>query len=160
VHDIAMTRFSQWWRRCVRTGFAYADGVQLHGKPPERHFVGDVRSALFWGIALPLFILVLAWPTRGASFVLLGGYLVLYWRIRRYASRRGWSPPDARLYALWCALSRFPIAVGVIIYSFRRVTRRPAQIIEYKEPEMAAPHGDPGSSISGVSMSTVEPGAS
>ena len=64
LHDMAMTRFGQWWRRTVRSGYGYADGAYLHGKPPERHYVREVRSILFWGLALPLAILVLAWPTR------------------------------------------------------------------------------------------------
>jgi glycosyltransferase involved in cell wall biosynthesis len=132
VHDMAMTHFRQWWRRCVRTGYGYANGLVLHGKPPERHCVRDVRSALFWGVGLPLLILVLAWPTRGASLLLLSSYLVLYWRTQRYGLRRGWSVPDARLYAFWCVLSRFPNALGVIIYWFRQMTRRPARLIEYK----------------------------
>jgi len=148
VHDMAMTRFNQWWRRCVRTGYAYAHGQQLHGKPPERHFVRDVHSLLFWGIALPLAILLLAWPTHGVSLALLGGYLLLYWRIRRYGSSRGWSPPDARLYALGCVIGKFPMAVGLVIYWFRRITRRPEQIIEYKGVEMAASRHDLRSSIS------------
>ena len=72
LHDMAMTRFGQWWWRSVRTGYGYADGVMLHGGPPERHFVRDVRSMLFWGVAVPLAILILAWPTRGASLCSLG----------------------------------------------------------------------------------------
>ena len=42
----------------------------MHGKPPERHWVRQVRSIEFWGIAVPLLILCLAWPTRGASLSL------------------------------------------------------------------------------------------
>ena len=135
IHDMAMTRFGQWWWRCVRTGYAYVDSVRLHGTPPERHFVHDVRSILLWGLTVPLAILLLAWPTRGASLVLVCGYFLLYWRIRRYGARRGWSAPDARLYALWCVLGKFPMLIGFFIYWYRRTTRRPKQLIEYKEPE-------------------------
>ena len=68
LHDMAMTRFSQWWKRGVRSGFAFAEGAAMHGKPPERHWVNHVRSLLIWGIALPMVILVLlvlaflGWP--------------------------------------------------------------------------------------------------
>jgi GT2 family glycosyltransferase len=137
VHDIAMTRFSQWWWRCVRTGYAYADGMRLHGKPPERHFVHEVHSILFWGLAVPLAILFFAWPTRGASLILLCGYFLLYWKIRRYGAYRGWSALDARLYALWCVIAKFPMLTGVFIYWYRRITRRPKRLIEYKGPEKA-----------------------
>ena len=37
LHDAAMTRFSQWWRRSKRAGFAFAEGAHLHGASQERH---------------------------------------------------------------------------------------------------------------------------
>jgi len=137
LHDMAMTRFGQWWRRCIRTGFGYADGVRMHGKPPERLFVRELRSVLFWGGALPLAALILAWPTHGASVALLFGYVVLYWRIRRYAVRRGWSPSDARLYAQLVTLATFPTVIGVMKYWLHWITRRPKELIEYKGPQAA-----------------------
>jgi GT2 family glycosyltransferase len=138
LHDMAMTQFWQWWRRCIRGGFAFALGAALHGRPPERHWVHEVRSIMFWGMVLPLIIVGLAWPTRGASSGLLCGYLLLYWRIRRYGFHRGWSAADVRLYARWCILSKFPMSVGVILYWFRRATHRPIQIIEYKATGLSA----------------------
>lgn len=149
LHDIAITRFGQWWRRCIRTGFGYADGMRMHGKRPERLFVRDIRSILIWGAVLPLAVLVLAWPTQGASLVLLCGYLVLYQRIRRYAVRRGWSGPDARLYALSCIVAKFPMFIGLIFYGFHRVARRPKRLIEYKGPERAVSQSVPCSSTLG-----------
>jgi glycosyltransferase involved in cell wall biosynthesis len=139
LHDMAMTRVGQWWRRGLRSGFGYMEGALLHGKPPERHYVREVRSIVFWGIGLPVAILLLAAPTRGASIALATGYLFLYWRIRRYAAQRGWSAPDARLYALWSILAKFPMGIGLIIYWFRRLARRPKVIIEYKGADTATP---------------------
>ncbi|MFI5458439.1 MAG: glycosyltransferase [Isosphaerales bacterium] len=147
LHDMAMTRFWQWWRRCIRNGFAFAEGAALYGRSPERHWVHQVRSIVFWGIALPLIILGLTWPTRGASLGLLGGYFLLYWRIRRYGLHCGWSAPDARLYARWCILSKAPMTVGLILYWFRRAARRPKQIIEYKGAGSSAPQRDVGSRV-------------
>ena len=135
VHDMAMTRFGQWWRRCVRTGYAYADGMRLHGNPPERHFVHDIQSILAWGLVIPLAILVLALPTRGVSLILLCAYFLLYRRVRQYGTRRGWSVPDAQLYALWCVLAKFPMLIGLFIYYYRRITHSPKRLIEYKGSE-------------------------
>jgi glycosyltransferase involved in cell wall biosynthesis len=132
LHDMAMTRFGQWWWRNVRCGYGYADGALVHGKPPERHWVREVRSILFWGVALPGLALAAAWPSRGASLLLLGGYVYLYWRIRRYGSNRRWSAPDAQLYARWCILAKFPHAIGLFTYWFRRLRRSERRIIEYK----------------------------
>ena len=32
LHDAAMTRFGQWWKRSLRSGHAYAQGYFLHGR--------------------------------------------------------------------------------------------------------------------------------
>jgi GT2 family glycosyltransferase len=149
LHDMATTRFGQWWRRNVRSGYGYADGALLHGKSPERHYVREVRSIVFWGVVLPLIVLCLAWPTRGASLLLLGGYPLVYWRSRRFALGRNSSVANARLYAFACVIAKFPMAIGLFIYWFRRVTRRPLRIIEYKGTNAGAPRGDLGSSVSG-----------
>ena len=77
LHDMAMTSFRQWWRRSTRTGHAYAEGSAMYGRTPERHFVRQTRSALFWGFFGPLTALALAWPTRGVSLFLLAGYYPL-----------------------------------------------------------------------------------
>jgi Predicted glycosyltransferases len=50
IHDAQMTRFSQWWKRHLRAGYAYAQGASLHGKPPENHWVRETRSIWLWGV--------------------------------------------------------------------------------------------------------------
>jgi GT2 family glycosyltransferase len=147
LHDMAMTQFRQWWRRCERTGYTYAEGCARYSRSPERHFVRQTQSTIFWGIVVPLLAVGLAWPTRGASLLLLGSYLFLYWRIRRYGSRRGWAAAAARLYALWCILAKFPMVIGLIIYWFRQITHRPTQIIEYKGANTATSHRDFSASV-------------
>jgi hypothetical protein len=65
LHDVAMTRFRQWWRRGVRAGHAYAEGAARHGRESERHWVREVRSNWIWGLVLPGLALGLAVPTGG-----------------------------------------------------------------------------------------------
>ena len=43
-HDAAMTHVSQWWRRAVRCGFAFAQFSSLHGRGPFRHFVRKAQA--------------------------------------------------------------------------------------------------------------------
>jgi hypothetical protein len=138
LHDMAMTRFGQWWKRAVRCGYAYADGAARHGRTPERHFVRQVTSAIFWGLLLPLIVVCLAWPTSGASLVLLCGYAVLFWRSERYYRiNRGWLGADARLYAAFCVLAKFPNIAGILKYCWRRIWGKPAQIIEHRAAQTA-----------------------
>ena len=133
LHDMAMDRFWQWWKRSTRTGHAYAEGSAMHGRAAERHFVRQTRSTIFWGIVLPLLTVGLAWPTRGLSLALLGGYPLLYNRTSRYyAVQRGWPPADARLYAFWIVLAKFPQAVGLLRYGLGRLAGKPSSVIEHR----------------------------
>src|SRR5207248_7579001 len=36
LHDAAMTRFGQWWKRAVRAGHAFAEVSWLHRTSPQR----------------------------------------------------------------------------------------------------------------------------
>ena len=132
LHDAAMTRFGQWWRRMVRGGHAYAQGRQMHGAPPERHWVRENRRIVFWGLVLPILVLALAWPTGGLSVILLGGYAVLWWRTLGHAKRRGLPPADARLYATHMVIGKFAEAQGLITFWTSRLLGRRTRLIEYK----------------------------
>jgi glycosyltransferase involved in cell wall biosynthesis len=134
LHDAAMTRFRQWWKRAIRGGYAYADGAARHGHEPERHWVRDMRSIWFWGLGIPLCALGFAPVTGGTSLLLLGGYPALALRIYRTSRTRGLSATDARLYAGACVVGKFPQVMGQILYWTKRLTGRRGAIIEYKNP--------------------------
>jgi GT2 family glycosyltransferase len=131
-HDLAMTRFSQWWRRAVRAGHAYAEGSSLHGAPPERHWVRETRSNWLWGLVVPIMALGLAWPTRGLSLLLILGYPLIGLRAARWGRARGWSASDARLFGLSCVLAKFPQALGQVKFHASRLRGRRSRLIEYK----------------------------
>jgi GT2 family glycosyltransferase len=139
IHDMGMTRFGQWWRRCVRSGYGFAEGALLHGKPPERHWVRDVRSIIFWGIALPLLILGLLWPTRGLSLLLALAYPLQTLRIGRRHRQAGMAPRDAWLYGLACTVARFPHAFGLARFWIGRPLGWNKRIIEYKSTPKGSP---------------------
>jgi GT2 family glycosyltransferase len=138
LHDAAMTRFGQWWRRNVRAGHAYAEGASLHGAPPERHWVREVRSNWFWGAAVPLLALAAAWPTRGLSLLVGAGYAVLAARIYLSTKRRGFSGSDARLNAFFTVLGKLPQTLGQVKYWFGRLRGKRSRLIEYKAGTPAA----------------------
>lgn len=129
LHDAAMLRFGQWWKRAMRGGHAYAEGAWLHGAPPERHFLAETRRALLWGAALPLASLALALLVHPAWMALLLAFplqlLRLVWRERA-------SGPAGRERALFLLLARFPEAQGALTFWVNRLRRRRAGLIEYK----------------------------
>ena len=132
LHDMAMTRFSQWWKRAVRSGYAFAEGAAMHGKPPERHWVHHVHSITFWGVALPLAILTLAWPTRGLALIFALAYPLQILRVAHHYHKTGLSWRLAWLYSGACVLGRFPNAIGVARYWTGRLLGRRQTLIEYK----------------------------
>jgi len=133
LHDMAMTRFSQWWRRATRTGHAYTEGFLLHGQGPERYCRRETFSLAFWGLLFPLGVVWLAEPTRGASLLLLAAYPLWIFRTARGLARRGLSRSDSRVYAFFCIVAKFAQSRGMIQYALGRLRGRQSRLIEYKE---------------------------
>jgi GT2 family glycosyltransferase len=132
VHDAAMTRFAQWWTRNVRAGHAFAEVSRLHAGNPCGIWRREVRSNWAWGLVLPAMAVIPAAFTWGLSLLLLLGYPVLYWRIRRHRRRRGDDRRTARLYAFFCVLSKFPQVAGQVRFWRNRLFGRRSRLIEYK----------------------------
>ncbi|MBV8885378.1 MAG: glycosyltransferase family 2 protein [Chroococcidiopsidaceae cyanobacterium CP_BM_RX_35] len=132
-HDAQMTSFSQWWKRSIRAGHAYAEGAWLHGGEPERHWVKESQSIWVWGLFLPLLAFGMAWPTYSLSLLLLVGYPIGVYRTYRYARLRGFKQQDSVLYALFCVLGKFPNLMGQLRFHLNRWLSRQNQLIEYKE---------------------------
>lgn len=127
LHDAAMTRFSQWWRRSRRAGHAFAEGAALHGAGPERHWVAETRRALLWGAVLPLAAVL------GALVHPLALALLLAWplQVLRLARRRG-GGRGAWEWAAFTVLGKLPEAQGVLGYWWSRLRGRRRGLIEYK----------------------------
>jgi GT2 family glycosyltransferase len=136
LHDAAMTRVAQWWRRAVRCGHGYAQVFDLHGGPPERYFAHEVRRAFLWGVALPTTATALAVPTLGTSLVLLAAYPLQAVRTFQHSRRRGLTTRESFYWSASCAMSKFPEALGVLKYHSDKIRRRRPTIIEYKEPDV------------------------
>jgi GT2 family glycosyltransferase len=133
VHDAAMSRFGQWWRRAVRCGYAYGQGARLHGRSPARHYVRDVRLVWFWGFFLPVFSVGAAWWSGGISLlILLFIYLAQFSRMYRRGRARPLSRATAAAYALSCILCRFAQIYGLVRFSVQRIRGSPMQLIEHR----------------------------
>ena len=132
-HDAAMHHFAEWWRRARRTGHAYAQVADLHGKSDERYFVRDCRRVWIWGFAVPVISLGLAPFTLGWSLLLLAAYPLQFAWIGLKGMRRGWSAGDAAIYAWFTVITKFPAFQGMIAYYWRRFRGRTPTIMEHKE---------------------------
>lgn len=140
LHDAAMYRFSQWWKRCVRGGWAIAEGYAMHGTPPENYKVKEHNSGWLWGLLIPLISLGLTVATYGLSLLLIAGYGLLGLKIYRYRCQvYGNTPENSRLYAYYCVISKIPQMIGQVRYWLNRLRGKPASLIEYKETPRELP---------------------
>ena len=129
LHDLAIERFSQWWKRGLRGGYAFAEGVALHGAPPERHNVREYRSILLWGLGLPLATLALIVSCGAWGAALLALYPL---QVVRLALRGKRSARENWLRGLFLVIGKFPEALGVLRFHARRALGRQARLIDYK----------------------------
>jgi glycosyltransferase involved in cell wall biosynthesis len=129
LHDAAMTRFGQWWRRVVRSGYAFAQGAQLHGASSERHWVWESRRAWIWGVWLPLagVIIGLAFSPWGWAVWLLYPAQVFRQTMRNHGPVR-----RRAVMALFQVLARFPEALGQLRFLRDRLVGLQGRLIEYK----------------------------
>jgi GT2 family glycosyltransferase len=134
AHDAAIYRLGQWWKRTVRSGYAYAQGAHMHGRPPERHCVEPLRRIVMWTCALPATVLVLWLPTGGLSAFLLSAYGVSFARTFAATLRRGHDTKTSVAYALSCTVGRFAELQGVGRFLRDRWVGRQSKLIEYKVP--------------------------
>jgi GT2 family glycosyltransferase len=129
VHDAAMYRFSQWWKRMLRTGYAFAQARALHGAPPEFHGVLESRRAWTWGFAIPLFSIILSIAIGPSALFLLLAYPLQIVRIALKGTR---SARQNLFRAVALVLSKFPEFLGQLKYIVDRSRRIQSSLIEYK----------------------------
>lgn len=106
LHDAAMTEFSQWWQRNVRSGHASAEALSRRGLG-ERSYLKRVTSNMLWSMPA-------AWPLWPA----------LWWRIYRRLPDPG--------YATFIVLGKLPHAQGQMKFWLDRARGTGGKIIEYK----------------------------
>ena len=141
LHDADVHRFSQWWRRTLRSGFAAAEAWAKHGADGERHMVAIAKSALTSAVAVPLaglagFLALRAAGLPLASWLAPAAVLVLWARlvsrVRTHRIERGDPAEAAGLYARYTFLGKFAETLGIAKYAWGRLVGRRSRLIEYK----------------------------
>ena len=129
IHDAAMMHFSQWWRRTLRSGYAFAQGVHQYGRSAERYRVRESVRAWFWGLWLPLACVaagLLAGPWGWASF------LIYPLQVLRQSLRNRGPLRDRVRLALFQTVARFAEVMGQLKFLRDLIMRRQSGIIEHK----------------------------
>jgi glycosyltransferase involved in cell wall biosynthesis len=139
LHDAAMTRFGQWWKRNVRAGHAYAQGFALHGQPPERFRERELKSIKKWAV-LPIFatcvviggIAAVSPRWFGLGFLVLLVYPLLAVKVAVGRVKRRNSIFEALLYGTSVVIGKFPQWLGVWRFATASKRGERIKIIEYK----------------------------
>lgn len=136
-HDLAITRFSQYWKRATRAGHAFAEVSERFRKTRNPFWLADARrnrnrALALLGIALAgavaSALLQSPWPLIPAAGLLL--LLAL-----RTAYKARWKSPDIvalMLYGAHSHLQQIPIFVGQLQYRINQGRGRKAGLVEYK----------------------------
>jgi hypothetical protein len=136
-HDLAMTRWSQYWKRALRTGHAYAEvSGRLAGGPfplwQEESRRNVRRGAVLLGSAVAGLVAALALPSLWPLLLVLAFFAALAlrsaWRFR-WKSR---DPVTLLLYGIHSHVQQVPILLGQLGYWWDQRRGRRRQLIEYK----------------------------
>jgi glycosyltransferase involved in cell wall biosynthesis len=127
-HDMAMTRFRQWWIRSVRSGYGTAEVWLLHYKSPSGIWGREVARGIFWGGALPAVIVV------GGFFypALLCAALAYPLQFIRVAFKQGAAKPESWIYSFFTAISKFASFQGTLRLAWHTLHGGKIRLIEYK----------------------------
>lgn len=127
-HDLAMTRFDQWWSRTVRSGYGMTEVWWLHRKSATSIWRRQTASAIIWGGLLPLAICLaaLVYP------LFIAAVLIYPLQIARIAFRQRTAISEPLAYGCLAVFGKFALFQGLLRYCWNRWRGRNLQLIEYK----------------------------
>lgn len=131
LHDADMNRFSQWWQRARRAGYAYAARAALHRRVPGGLCRRENLRIVFWAAVLPLSALLGAALIDTVFLLLLLAYPIQLLRIWLQIRRTDPAAPAAR-FALLLMLAKWPEFSGQLLFLSRWLRGAEQALIEYK----------------------------
>ena len=125
IHDAAMTRFSQWWRRAIRSGMGYAQAwsVTRHGGEVGL-YRNELRRALVWAGALPLGAIALV--------VLASPKAILVWPALTGAQFMRLAIRDGAFASFLSIVGKYAEFVGIVRFAGRRLRGATGDTVTYK----------------------------
>jgi cellulose synthase/poly-beta-1,6-N-acetylglucosamine synthase-like glycosyltransferase len=136
-HDLAIVSFSQYWRRSVRTGYAYAEVSERSRHTDHPLWDREARRNRLHGIMM--LGVVAGLPILGLAIrslvPMLSAIAVVIALSIRTAIRSRWRCPELGtrlLYGIHSHLSQIPIFIGQLKYYKGRLIGTTAELIEYK----------------------------
>ena len=125
-HDANIRSLRQWWRRTQRGGFGYAQVWTATKGLPKRLYGRQLRSALTWVVAAPLFFLLVALLLREPLILLL---LPFAYALQMARIARNCRAPAKLTKAALILCAKIPEALGAARFLLAPGGRR---VPEYK----------------------------
>jgi glycosyltransferase involved in cell wall biosynthesis len=136
-HDLAIHHLSQYWRRAVRTGFAYAEISSRYRATSDPLWSAEsrgniLRGSLYAGAAVLAMIASLGLRSPAPLLILAGMALAVVIRTAVLARWKSPSWTTLFLFAIHSHLQHVPILQGQILYRIGRWRGQRRELIEYK----------------------------
>lgn len=136
-HDLAINRFSAYWKRAFRAGHAYADVAQRMKNSDFPLWQDECRrNAVRATILISLLVVAFVFSAMTSSvFALLavfGFYGLLVVRSAYKARWKDSNPITLLLYGIHSQFQQIPIACGQLSYWYHRFHNKQQGLIEYK----------------------------
>ncbi len=143
MHDMAMYRFGQYWKRSQRTGYAYAQLADRYRNTPDPIWSGDQKRnfvrGTFWPLSLGIALLAsvfLLWMRSVWVGIPLVLWIVLFflasWRSARKLRWKNASAGTLMLAGIHSHLQQTPIMLGQIQYLRDKARSHQRGLMEYK----------------------------
>lgn len=130
IHDAAMTRFSQWWKRTERAGHAFGEGAYMHGNSEERHWVQEARRPWLWAFVIPLLVITAAVVDCRLGLMAVMIYPLQFLRLAYKERHHG--VKNSILFAVHSLIGKFAELKGQLSFHWNRLFKKKAKLIEYK----------------------------
>lgn len=131
-HDADILKFTQWWKRSVRSGLAYAQGLVLHGSEAEKYCVRETFRIWLWALLIPLVISILAIYWSQFFLLLIALYPMQLIRVALSEVGRLASMKYSFLYSFFVLLSKWPQLLGQANFFLKKLSHKQQEVIEYK----------------------------
>jgi GT2 family glycosyltransferase len=128
LHDIDMSRFSEWWRRAVRAGHGFAEVGARH---PD-HYRVQLARIWVYGAVLPILFVMGLLTAWWLAVLILAVYLQSFLRTARGLARSNVPIGKPIMHAVFFTIGKFPNLIGMLLWNWRRLSKNRPELIEYK----------------------------
>jgi cellulose synthase/poly-beta-1,6-N-acetylglucosamine synthase-like glycosyltransferase len=136
-HDLAITRWSQYWKRCTRAGHAFAEVSERFRNTEQPFWSGEAARNRNRSLAITLGLLAtIAGSILLKSLLPLAAYCIIFALISiRSARKASWKTNDRivlLMYGVHSHIQQIPIYFGQLQYKWSRWRGQRLILFEYK----------------------------